>query len=254
MRRLGHRKLKVGHAGTLDPLATGVLLICLGRATKRVDELQAQQKEYLTTITLGATTPSYDLEHPIDCRYPYEHLTREEVAAAVQEMVGEQLQTPPVYSAKMIEGKRGYEYARDGAEVKMRQSQITIYEITLERFELPEVELRIRCSKGTYIRSIARDLGEKLGCGGHLTALCRTQSGAFTLEDCYTLEEVEQLLLPDWEPKETERPVRSQRRFEQSHSASSTAVTSSTEPVDISSEASVTEHSLQEEKTGSEVE
>lgn len=195
-RRMGHRTLKIGHAGTLDPLATGLLLVCIGKATKQAETLQAAEKEYLTTVRLGATTPSYDLEHPIDKTYPYEHITPEALEAALRSLEGEQLQTPPVFSAKMIDGKRAYEYARKGTEVTMRQALVTIYGIELEELALPEVTLRIRCSKGTYIRSLARDLGEKLGSGGHLVALRRTRSGDFTQEDAYTLEEVGKILVP----------------------------------------------------------
>lgn len=194
MRRLGHRKIKVGHAGTLDPLATGVLIVCIGRATKRAEALQAERKEYLTTMALGATTPSYDMEHPVDKTYPYEHITPERLAQALREMEGEQMQLPPVFSAKLIDGRRAYEYARKGAEVEMRRAPIRIDEMKVEAFELPSLTLRIRCSKGTYIRSIARDLGEKLGSGAYLTALCRTRSGDFTLDDTYTLEEAERIL------------------------------------------------------------
>lgn len=197
MRKIGYRKIKVGHAGTLDPLATGVLIICIGRATKRVDELQAEEKEYLTTIRLGATTVSCDLEHPIDKTYPYDHVTQESIEAALREMEGEQLQEPPLYSAKKIEGQRAYEYAREGEEVKLRHALINIYEMRLEQVNLPDVTLRIRCSKGTYIRSIARDLGNKLECGGHLIALRRTRSGAFAESDLYTIEEIEKSLLPE---------------------------------------------------------
>ena len=171
-----------------------MLIVCIGRATKRVDELQAEEKEYLTTVRLGATTPSYDLEHPVDQTYPYGHVTEKSILAALQEMEGEQLQEPPVYSAKMIEGRRAYEYAREGEEVRMRRALVNIYEIAPERIDLPDVTLRVRCSKGTYIRSIARDLGEKLSCGGHLTALRRTRSGAFSEQDLYTIEEVERML------------------------------------------------------------
>lgn len=194
MRRLGHRKIKVGHAGTLDPLATGVLIVCIGRATKRAEALQAERKEYLTTMELGATTPSYDMEHPVDKTYPYGHITSERLAQALREMEGEQMQLPPVFSAKLIDGKRAYEYARKGAEVEMRRAPIRIDEMKVEAFELPSLTLRIRCSKGTYIRSIARDLGEKLDSGAYLTALCRIRSGDFTLEDTYTLEEAERIL------------------------------------------------------------
>ncbi len=196
LRHLGYRKIKVGHAGTLDPLATGVLIICIGRATKRVDELQMGEKEYRATVRLGATTPSYDMEHPIDRTYPYEHVTEEALLTALQTMVGEQLQEPPIYSAKLIEGRRAYEYAREGETVSMRRTLVHIYEITPERIELPDVTLRIRCSKGTYIRSLARDLGEKLSCGGYLTALRRTRSGTFSEGDLYTVQEIERLLSP----------------------------------------------------------
>ncbi len=199
LRKLGYRKIKIGHAGTLDPLATGVLLICIGKATKQAETLQAEEKEYLTTIELGATTPSFDLEHPIDETFPYEHITREAVEKALQTLQGEQLQIPPVYSAKMIEGKRAYEYARQGEEVEMRRALIHIYDLQLEAFELPRVTIRIRCSKGTYVRSIARDLGIELNSGGHLTSLRRTRSGGFRVEDCYSLEEAgEQLLGEQW--------------------------------------------------------
>lgn len=199
MRKLGHRKIKVGHAGTLDPLATGVLLICVGRATKRVDELQAEEKEYLTTVELGATTPSYDLEHPVDARYPWEHITAAKVEETLRGFVGEQEQEPPVYSAKKLEGKRAYEYAREGEEVKMRKAVITIYSATVEECELPDaprVTVRIACSKGTYIRSFARDLGERLGSGGHLVALRRVRSGGYRVEDCVTLDALQAKLSP----------------------------------------------------------
>lgn len=197
LRKIGYRKIKIGHAGTLDPLATGLLLVCVGRATKRVDELQAQPKEYLTTIRLGATTPSYDLEHPVDEQYPWEHITPEAVQMALDGMVGEQEQIPPLFSAKRIDGKRAYEHARQGTEVEMRKALITIYDIKLEECDLPHVTIRMECSKGTYVRSIARDLGEKLGSGGHLTALRRTRSGQFNADESLTLEQIEKMLLPD---------------------------------------------------------
>lgn len=199
MRKLGHRKIKVGHAGTLDPLATGVLLICVGRATKRVDELQAEEKEYVAEVELGATTPSYDLEHEIDARYPWEHITREQVEEALQGFVGEQEQEPPVYSAKKLDGRRAYEYAREGEEVKMRTALVTIYSASVETCGLPEaprVGVRIACSKGTYIRSFARDLGERLQSGGHLVALRRVRSGGYRAEDCVALEALQEKLSP----------------------------------------------------------
>jgi tRNA pseudouridine55 synthase len=191
LRRAGHRKIKIGHAGTLDPLATGVLLVCIGRATKRVDELQVGEKEYVAEIELGATTPSGDLEHPVDERYPYEHITREAVEAALAGFVGEQEQVPPVYSAKLIDGRRAYEYARRGEAVEMKRARITIHEARLLDFALPKIVVSIRCSKGTYIRSIARDLGAELGSGGHLTGLRRTRSGEFRAENCLSLETIE---------------------------------------------------------------
>ena len=191
LRRAGYRKIKIGHAGTLDPLATGVLLICIGKATKRVEALQAEEKEYVAEIELGATTPSYDLEHPVDERYPYEHITAGQVEKALDAMQGEQDQVPPIYSAKQIDGKRAYEYAREGLEVEMKKARITIYEARLLQLELPKVVVSIRCSKGTYIRSIARDLGVELGSGGHLTGLRRTRSGSFKAEECCTMEQIE---------------------------------------------------------------
>ncbi len=206
MRRLGYRKIKVGHAGTLDPLATGVLLVCVGRATKRVDELQAEEKEYRAVIELGATTPSFDLEHPVDARYPWEHITREGVEAVLRGFVGEQEQEPPVYSAKKLEGRRAYEYAREGEEVRMRTARVTIYEAWLEGCRLPtapEVEVRIACSKGTYIRSFARDLGRRLESGAHLTALRRLRSGGYRAEACLSLEELEAKLSATLAPVET---------------------------------------------------
>lgn len=195
LQRLGFRKIKIGHAGTLDPLATGVLLICIGRAaTKQVDALQAQEKEYLAGIRLGATTPSSDMEHPVDKTYPYEHITEQMVRKALSEMEGEQLQMPPVYSAKLIEGKRAYEYARQGKDVEMRRALINIYGMELKEFSLPDITVSIRCSKGTYIRSIARDLGEKLDSGGYLTSLCRTTSGNYSLQSCYEVDEAVEIL------------------------------------------------------------
>jgi tRNA pseudouridine55 synthase len=190
LQKSGYRKIKVGHAGTLDPLATGVLLVCLGKATKRVDELQAQEKEYVTEIMLGASTPSHDMEHEVDRTYPYEHITREMVERALAGLTGERLQTPPLYSAKKVEGQRAYEYAREGTEVELRQALVNIYEMELLEYDLPRVKLRIRCSKGTYIRSIARELGEALGSGGYLTSLRRTCSGQFSADAGMSMDEV----------------------------------------------------------------
>lgn len=189
LRRLGYRKIKVGHAGTLDPLATGILLVCIGRATKLVDSLQAEEKEYVADVMLGATTPSYDLEHEIDQTYPWEHITREALAGALESLTGERLQTPPVYSAKKIDGTRAYELARAGEEVAVRQAMITIYEMEILEYALPRVRIRIRCSKGTYIRSLAHEIGQALHSGAHLASLRRTRSGGFTLEKSYELDE-----------------------------------------------------------------
>ena len=194
LRHKGFKNIKVGHAGTLDPLATGVLIVCVGKATKMVEQLQAEEKEYVTEMMLGATTPSYDMEHPVDATYPTDHITREKVEAALTELCGERLQTPPVYSAKKIDGRRAYEYAREGAvaetETKMRQALINIYEMELLEYDMPRIKIRVRCSKGTYIRSIAMELGEKLESGAYLRSLCRTRSGGFTLALAQNLDKI----------------------------------------------------------------
>ncbi len=190
LQRKGYpRKIKVGHAGTLDPLATGVLLICIGKATKRVDELQSERKEYVADIMLGATTPSFDLEHPIDATYPTEHITREAIDAVLSSLTGERLQSPPLYSAKKVEGMRAYEIARAGESVELRRSLITIYEMEVLEWESPRLRLRVECSKGTYIRSLAGEIGEGLESGGHLTGLRRTRSGGYRVEEGWSLEE-----------------------------------------------------------------
>ena len=189
LRKLGYRRIKVGHAGTLDPLASGILLVCIGRATKLVDALQAEEKEYVADVMLGATTPSHDLEHEIDQTFPYEHITREAVEAALAALTGERLQTPPVYSAKKIEGTRADELARAGEEVAVRQALITIYEMEIVEYDLPRVRIRVRCSKGTYIRSLAHEIGQALGSGAHLSSLRRTRSGGFTLDKAYELDD-----------------------------------------------------------------
>ena len=194
LRHKGYKNIKVGHAGTLDPLATGVLIVCVGKATKMVEQLQAEEKEYVTEMELGATTPSYDMEHPIDATYPTDHITREKVEQALAELCGERMQTPPVYSAKKIDGRRAYEYAREGAvaetETKMRQALINIYEMELLEYDMPRIKIRVRCSKGPYIRSIAMELGEKLESGAYLRSLCRTRSGGFTLALAENLDKI----------------------------------------------------------------
>ncbi len=184
----GTKNIKVGHAGTLDPLATGLLLVCVGKATKQAEALQAEAKEYLAEIELGATTPSFDLEKEIDTRYPFEHITREAVEATLQKFIGTQAQVPPVFSAKVIDGTRAYELARAGKETEMKPAEITIYEAELCSFALPKITVRLQCSKGTYVRAFARDLGSALQSGGHLTGLQRTQSGDFNTLNAWNLE------------------------------------------------------------------
>ena len=186
--RLGYKKIKIGHAGTLDPLATGVLLICIGKATKMVNALQSEEKEYVAELELGATTPSHDMEHPIDKRYPTEHITREMIDEALLSLTGERLQAPPIYSAKKVEGVRDYEFARAGEEVELKKALINIYEIEVLDFTMPYLKLRVKCSKGTYIRSLAYEVGEALQSGAYLRSLRRTRSGGFTAENGYKLE------------------------------------------------------------------
>ncbi len=190
LKHKGYKKIKIGHAGTLDPLATGILVVCIGKATKQAELIQAQRKEYIAEICLGATTPCCDLEKEIDATYPTGHITEQLIKQTLDGFVGEQLQTPPVFSAKLIDGKRAYEYARKGEEVEMRKALITIYSIELVKLSMPKLTLRISCSKGTYIRAIARDLGERLSSGGHLTGLIRSKNGDFRLEDCLSVEDV----------------------------------------------------------------
>ena len=182
----GIKRIKVGHAGTLDPLATGLLLICTGKKTKEIESFQAQEKEYTGTIYLGATTPCFDLEQEIDKRFDISEITEEQVRNTTAQFLGEIEQTPPLFSAIKIDGKRAYEYARNDEEVKIKSKKISIYEFELTRIELPEIDFRIRCSKGTYIRSIARDFGLALNNGAHLTALRRTKIGDFSVEDAMT--------------------------------------------------------------------
>ena len=189
LNRMGYRKIKIGHAGTLDPLATGILLVCIGRATKRVNELQAERKEYVAELMLGATTPSFDMEHPVDRTYPTDHITREKVEAALQSLTGERLQAPPIYSAKKVEGVRAYEFARAGEEVELRKASINIYSIALEEYDMPRIRIRVECSKGTYIRSLAQEIGEALDSGAYLTLLRRTRSGDFKVENAMSLDD-----------------------------------------------------------------
>ena len=184
-----NKKLKVGHAGTLDPLATGMLIISLGKATKISEQLQAEKKEYIADVTFGATTPSYDLEKEIDATYPYEHITAEKIEETLKGFIGTQEQVPPIFSAKYVDGVRAYEMAREGVEVELKSATITIYNIELLEYNAPTAKIRIECSKGTYIRSLARDLGLALESGAHLSALRRTKSGTFSVEDATTMDE-----------------------------------------------------------------
>ena len=193
-RRLKVKKLKVGHVGTLDPLATGVLIVCTGRATKRIEELQSGTKEYYATIRLGATTPSYDLEKPIDATYPTEHITREMVEQVLERFKGKIEQVPPTFSACKVDGKRAYEMARQGNEVELKPKTLVIDEIELTECNLPDITIRVVCSKGTYIRALARDIGEALQSGGHLTALRRTRVGQYKVEDCLNPEKFSEWL------------------------------------------------------------
>lgn len=235
-RRLGTKKLKVGHAGTLDPLATGVMIVCTGRATKRIDELQAGTKEYIATLRLGATTPSFDLEHEIDAYYPTDHITREQVENVLKQFLGRIEQVPPTYSAVKVDGKRAYDLARKDKDVELKPKVLVIDEIELLEASLapapppalteregaeclaicprtgmrnkafltspatptdtatyPSITIRVVCSKGTYIRALARDIGKALGSGAHLTALRRTRVGDVRVEDCLTME-----AFPEW--------------------------------------------------------
>lgn len=190
LRRTGQKKLKVGHAGTLDPLATGILVICSGKATKKIDELQAHVKEYIATIQLGATTPSFDLETEIDATYEWEHITRELVDEALNFFIGSIQQIPPAFSACKVDGKRAYKMARKGKEVELKAKELVIDEIEVLEFDAPRLVIRIVCSKGTYIRALARDIGIALGSGGFLTALRRTQVGNIRIENCYQIEDI----------------------------------------------------------------
>jgi tRNA pseudouridine55 synthase len=181
------RKVKVGHAGTLDPLATGVMIICVGSFTKKIEQYQAQEKEYTGTFMLGATTPSFDLEKPVDEIFSITHITEEKVYQIAQSFVGEQDLVPPHFSAVKVDGKRAYLLAREGKEPEINPKKITISEFEITRIALPEVDFRIVCSKGTYIRSIARDFGQKLESGAHLTVLRRTRIGELKVEESRTV-------------------------------------------------------------------
>ena len=202
-RRLHVKRLKMGHAGTLDPLATGVLILCTGKATKQIERLQLHSKEYTATLQLGATTASFDKEHTVDYTYPVKHITRELILQTLPQFVGDIMQVPPVYSACMVAGDRAYELARKGVDVELVAKPVHIDEIELTTFDpkTMQMSIRVACGKGTYIRSLARDIGYALGTGAFLTALCRTRVGDVRIEDCLTFDD-----FPAW----LEREVKSE--------------------------------------------
>lgn len=187
------QKVKVGHAGTLDPLATGVLLLCTGRATKRIEELQSHEKEYVATLKLGATTPSFDMEHPEDATFPTAHITREMVEEVLASFTGTIEQVPPSFSACKIKGERAFYLARNGQSVNLKPKTITISQIQLLSFQPAQIQIRVVCSKGTYIRALARDIGAALNSGAYLTELRRTRVGDYSVEQCLNLES-----FPEW--------------------------------------------------------
>lgn len=192
-RQFGVKRFKVGHAGTLDPLATGVLLVCTGKATKRIEELQNHTKEYIADIMLGATTPSFDMEHPVNATYPVEHITEDMVKETLQRFVGNIAQRPPLFSACKVDGKRAYDLARKGSDMELAPKQVQIDEIELLECNLPQIKIRVVCGKGTYIRSLARDIGEALESGAYLTGLTRTRVGEHRVENCINPDE-----FPEW--------------------------------------------------------
>ncbi len=205
--KLGVKRVKTGHAGTLDPLATGVLILVTGKATKRIEELQAHTKEYEATLQLGATTASYDMEHPVNATYPTEHITRELIEKTLPLFLGEIQQVPPSYSACKLNGERAYDLKRKGQEVKLKAKTLQIDEIELKRFdsETMQADIRVVCGKGTYIRALARDLGKALGSGAYLTSLRRTRVGEYTVERCVNYDHFQEWLdrqdiapLPDY--------------------------------------------------------
>lgn len=188
-KRLRLKRFKVGHAGTLDPLATGVLLICTGKATRKIEELQSVEKEYIATLELGATTPSFDLETQIDATYPTDHISEEQIKDVCKNFTGEIMQVPPLFSAVKVEGKRAYKYARHGKDIQLKAKPVTIKEIDFLEFKDNLLKLKVVCGKGTYIRALARDLGKALNSGAHLKELRRTRVGDFKAEDCIKIDE-----------------------------------------------------------------
>ena len=195
-RKVGVKRVKIGHAGTLDPLATGVLILCTGKKTKEIERLQLHDKEYTATLQLGATTPSYDMEHEVDATYPTAHITREMIEQTLKQFVGDIQQVPPEYSACKIGGDRAYELMRKGKEVELKAKTVHVDEIELTDFnpETMQMSIRVLCGKGTYIRSLARDIGRALESGAYLTALCRTRLGGVRIEECITIDDFPQWL------------------------------------------------------------
>jgi len=194
-KRMHVKRVKMGHAGTLDPLATGVLILCTGKATKQIESLQLHDKEYTATLQLGATTPSYDMEHEVDATYPTSHITREKIEQTLPQFTGDIMQVPPLYSACMVSGDRAYELARKGVDHQLAAKPVRIDEIELTGYdeEKQQISIRVVCGKGTYIRSLARDIGQALGSGAYLTALCRTRVGDVRIDDCLTFDD-----FPEW--------------------------------------------------------
>ena len=190
----GIKKIKVGHAGTLDPLATGLLIICTGKMTKSIEQFMGQEKEYTGTFTLGATTPSYDLETPINMEFPIDHIDEEMLQATLSKFIGTIDQQPPVFSALKKDGKRLYEYAREGTQVEVPHRKVNVHDFNLTQIDLPNVDFRVSCSKGTYIRSLANDFGKALNSGAYLTGLRRTRIGDFNIEKALSIEGFEDLL------------------------------------------------------------
>ena len=187
-RAMGIKKLKVGHAGTLDPLATGLMILCTGKSTKLIESFQNREKEYVATLKLGATTPSFDLETAEDSRSDFNHVSKEDFENILKKFRGETEQVPPIFSAVKVKGKRAFDYARNGEELKLQPKKIVIQKIVTESFDLPYATIRLVCSKGTYVRALARDIGKELGCGAYLTGLRRTRIGEFKVEDAFSAD------------------------------------------------------------------
>jgi len=193
-KKLEIKKIKVGHAGTLDPMATGLLVVCTGKFTKKINELQNDRKEYIANITIGGVTASYDKETEVEKEFDISDINKQKIESALKEFEGKQMQVPPIYSAIKVDGKRAYQIARKGGEVEMKPREIEIYNIELTEYNLPEITVKIDCSKGTYIRSLANDLGKKLNNGAYLSGLVRTKSGEFQIENSITISEFEKIV------------------------------------------------------------